>query len=100
MRTTNEIVSPSGRAKEGTYKALPLSIEMWLPSGGCVDIDLTDNERERLERYAEALGLSSIEDALTHAARAQLERKYRLPSKQASVVPIRGKKNQSGGNDG
>ncbi len=56
-----------------------------------MEIALTAAERAALERYALAFGLS-LEDALKHAAHAELDRRYRLPTRQASVVPIQGLK--------
>lgn len=57
-----------------------------------MQIELTRAERERLQQYAQAHGLATLEDALKHAAHAELERRYRLPTRQASVVPIQGLK--------
>lgn len=54
-----------------------------------MEIELTRAERERLERYAEALGLT-LEEAVKHAVGAELDRRYRLPARKASVVPFQG----------
>lgn len=54
-----------------------------------MEIQLSRDERRRLEEYAEALGLS-LEQALIHAAGEEIERRYRLPAREASVVPIKG----------
>lgn len=57
-----------------------------------MQIELTRAERERLEEYRVAHGLPTLEEALIHAAHAELSRRYRLPTRQASVVPIQGLK--------
>lgn len=53
-----------------------------------MDVALTPSERETFEQYAQAYGLASIEEAVIHAARAELSRRYRLPTRQAAIVPI------------
>ncbi len=55
-----------------------------------MEIQLSRDERRRLEEYAEAHGLP-LHEALIHAARAELDRRYRLPAQQGSVVPIKGR---------
>lgn len=57
-----------------------------------MDIALKPSESAMFEQYAKAHGLSSIEEAVMHAAHAELTRRYRLPARQASVVPIQGLK--------
>ncbi len=47
---------------------------------------LTNAERARFERYAQIHGLASVEEAVQHAATAELERLYRLPSSTASIL--------------
>ncbi len=52
-----------------------------------MEIQLSRDERRRLEEYAEAQGLP-LHEALIHAARAELDRRYRLPAQHGSVVPF------------
>lgn len=52
-----------------------------------MEIKLSRDERRRLEEYAEAQGLP-LHEALIHAARAELDRRYRLPAQHGSVVPF------------
>jgi len=54
-----------------------------------MEIQLSRDERRRLEEYAEAHGLP-LHEALIHAARAELDRRYRLPAQQGQVVPLKG----------
>lgn len=61
-----------------------------------MEIPLSKPERERLRRYAEELGMSE-EEALTHAARAELEERYRLPTRSGRVVPFKGLKSDEAG---
>ena len=52
-----------------------------------MEVELTRAERERLEQYAEAHGLT-LEQAVIHAARAELERRYRLPTRPGRVMNL------------
>ncbi len=56
-----------------------------------MEIQLSRDERRRLKEYAEALGLPEHE-ALIHAARTELDRRYRLKAQQGSVVNFEGLK--------
>lgn len=56
-----------------------------------MEIQLSRDERRRLEEYAEAQGLP-LHEALIHAARAELDRRYRFPAQQGSVVNFEGLK--------
>lgn len=56
-----------------------------------MEIQMSRDERRRLKEYAEALGLPEHE-ALIHAARVELDRRYRLKSQQGSVVNFEGLK--------
>lgn len=52
-------------------------------------IDLTKQEFELVEKYANEHGLS-VELATAHLARRAIEARYILPKNRSNVVPLRG----------
>lgn len=52
-----------------------------------MEIQLSRDERKRLEQYAASRGMT-FEQAATELARAELGRRYRLPRSNGDVVPF------------
>lgn len=61
-----------------------------------MEIWLSAREQERLRRYALAHGMTD-EQAALHAASAELEQRYRLPTRSGRVVPFKGLKSDETG---